>query len=183
MKKVAVLLAEGFEEIEALTVVDVLRRANIQCDMVSINKKDVIGAHNIKVSADILIDEVKDIDMVVLPGGMPGATNLRDNKKVIRLIQELIKDNKKVGAICAAPIVLAKAGVIEGEDITSYPGFEEELKGANYKEDAVVVSNNIITSRGPATALEFAYTIVKELNPTKEIDVRDGMLYYMIKSK
>ena len=181
MKKVAVLLAKGFEEIEALTVVDVLRRAEIHCDLVSINRKEVLGAHNIKVSADILIDDIEDVDMVVLPGGMPCAINLRDNKKVIKLIQELIENNKKVGAICAAPIVLAKAGVIEGENITSYPGFEEELKGANYKNDAVVVSHNIITSRGPATALEFAYTIVKELNPTKEIDVRDGMLYYMIK--
>lgn len=180
MKKVAVLLADGFEEIEALTVVDVLRRANIHCDMVSIKDKEVLGAHNIKVTSDILIDEIEDIDMVVLPGGMPGAANLRDDKRVIALIQDCIKNDKKVAAICAAPIVLAKAGIISGKDVTSYPGFEEELVGANFKEDLVVVSNNIITSRGPATALEFAYTLLKELDSPKEKEVREGMLYNLL---
>ncbi|GAA0068828.1 DJ-1/PfpI family protein [Clostridium sardiniense] len=180
MKKVAVLLADGFEEIEALTVVDVLRRADIHCDMVSINNIEVIGAHNIKVCADILIDDIEEVDMVVLPGGMPGATNLRDNKKVINLIQNCIKNNKKVAAICAAPIVLSKAEIINGEDVTSYPGFEEDIIGANYKEELVVVSNNIITSRGPATALEFSYTLLKELNSPKEEEIRRGMLYEML---
>ena len=180
MKKVAVLLADGFEEIEALTVVDVLRRADIHCDMVSIKDKEVVGAHNIKVISNILIDDIKDIDMVVLPGGMPGATNLRDDKRVIDLIQNCIKNNKKVAAICAAPIVLAKAGIINGENITSYPGFEEDLVGANYKEDLVVVNNNIITSRGPATALEFAYTLLKELDSPKEKEIREGMLYNLL---
>lgn len=180
MKKVAVLLADGFEEVEALTVVDVLRRANIHCDMVAINNMEVVGAHNIKVYADILIDDIGDVDMVVLPGGMPGATNLRDDKRVISLIQNCIKNNKKVAAICAAPIVLSKAEIINGEDITSYPGFEDDIIGANYKEDLVVVSNNIITSRGPATALEFSYTLLKELNSPKEEEIRSGMLYEML---
>ena len=139
--------------------------------MVSIKDKEVVGAHNIKVISDILIDDIKDIDMVVLPGGMPGATNLRDDKRVIDLIQNCIKNNKKVAAICAAPIVLAKAGIINGENITSYPGFEEDL---------VVVNNNIITSRGPATALEFAYTLLKELDSPKEKEIREGMLYNLL---
>ena len=111
---------------------------------------------------------------------MPGATNLRDDKRVIDLIQNCIKNNKKVAAICAAPIVLAKAGIINGENITSYPGFEEDLVGANYKEDLVVVNNNIITSRGPATALEFAYTLLKELDSPKEKEIREGMLYNLL---
>ncbi|WP_024615182.1 DJ-1 family glyoxalase III [Clostridium sp. Ade.TY] len=181
MKKVCVLLANGFEEIEALTVVDVLRRANIECNLVSIDKEYVTGAHNITVKADLLIDDVNYVDMVVLPGGMPGATNLRDNSKVINLIQNVLKDNKKVAAICAAPIVLDKASVIDGKDVTSYPGFENELRGANYKEDLVVVSGNIITSRGPATALEFSYNILKELGSDKEKSLREEMLYNLVK--
>ncbi len=181
MKKVCVLLANGFEEIEALTVVDVLRRANIECNLVSIDKEYVTGAHNITVKADLLIDDVNYVDMVVLPGGMPGTTNLRDNSKVINLIQNVLKDNKKVAAICAAPIVLDKASVIDGKDVTSYPGFENELRCANYKEDLVVVSGNIITSRGPATALEFSYNILKELGSDKEKSLREEMLYNLVK--
>lgn len=177
MKNVCILLANGFEEIEALTVVDVLRRANIKCDMVSIDKEEVVGAHNIKVISDMLIDDIENVDIVVLPGGMPGATNLRDDKRVINLIKDCLNNNKKVAAICAAPIVLGKADVIQNKNVTSYPGFEDELKGANYKEDSVVVDGNIITSRGPATALEFAYTLLKELESHKEKEIREGMLY------
>ena len=124
MKKVAVMLANGFEEIEALTVVDIIRRANITCDMFSISGMEVKGAHDIVVKADKLIsEEVKEYDVIVLPGGMPGATNLRDNEEVIDLVK-WFNDNKKiVAAICAAPIVLGKAGIIEGKKVTSYQGF------------------------------------------------------------
>ena len=127
------------------------------------------------------IDDIKNVDMLILPGGMPGATNLRDDSRVINLIKNLLENNKKVAAICAAPIVLEKASVIDGECVTSYPGFENELKGANYKEDLVVVSGNIITSRGPATALEFAYTILKELGSDKAEILREEMLYNLLK--
>jgi 4-methyl-5(b-hydroxyethyl)-thiazole monophosphate biosynthesis len=123
MKKVAVLLADGFEEIEALTVVDVLRRANIHCDMVSIASLNVTGSHKIEVVADRIITEnMNEYDMVVLPGGLPGATNLRDNQDVIALIKQFNNDSSKyIAAICAAPIVLEKAGIIERRSITSYP--------------------------------------------------------------
>lgn len=181
MKKVAVLLANGFEEIEALTVVDVLRRGNVNCSMVSINEKEVTGAHNIKVIADEIISDDLDVDMVVLPGGMPGATNLRDDLRVISLLKKMNNENKKIAAICAAPIVLAKAGIISGGDITSYPGFEDDLKEGNYKEDLVVISGNLITSRGPATALEFSYTLLDVLNNPKSSVLRDEMLYNLIK--
>lgn len=178
MKKVAVMLANGFEEIEALTVVDIIRRANITCDMFSISGMEVKGAHDIVVKADKLIsEEVKEYDVIVLPGGMPGATNLRDNEEVIDLVK-WFNDNKKiVAAICAAPIVLGKAGIIEGKKVTSYPGFEDELVKVSYLEDYVVVDGNIITSRGPATAMLFAYKILELLQCDKWKNLSEGMLF------
>mgnify|MGYP001076531583 CR=1 FL=1 len=173
MKKVAVMLDDGFEEIEALTVVDIIRRANITCDMFSVSSMEVKGAHDIVVKADKLIsEEVKEYDVIVLPGGMPGATNLRDNEEVIDLVK-WFNDNKKiVAAICAAPIVLGKAGIIEGKKVTSYPGFEDELVKGSYLEEHVVVDGNIITSRGPATAMLFAYKILELLQCDKWENIR-----------
>ncbi|KIR01472.1 ThiJ/PfpI family protein [Lachnospiraceae bacterium TWA4] len=182
MIKTAILLADGFEEIEALTVVDVLRRAGIICDMTSIvEDKEVRGAHDIKVVADKNLDAIDDsYQMVILPGGMPGATNLRDNEKVIELVQKFDRDeNKFVAAICAAPIVLAKAGISTGRYVTSYPGFEEEFKDAHYEEDLVVVDGHLITARGPATALAFAYAIVNSLGVDSQ-GLKDSMLYEML---
>ena len=179
MKKVAVILADGFEEIEALTVVDIMRRAGEQCNMVSINKIDVVGAHNITVKADSLIsDEIKNYDLIVLPGGMPGAKNLKENLKVIELIKDFNSKNKLIGAICAAPIALAKAKIIDGRNITSYPGYEEELQEANYiTSKAVVVDNNIVSSRGPATAIEFSYKLVELLCNDSYKTLSEGMMY------
>ncbi len=178
MKKVAVFLANGFEEIEALTVVDIMRRANIHCDMVSIEDIEVIGAHNIKVTADKIInDEIKEYDLVVCPGGMPGATNLQKHSKVIELIKYFYENNKLVAAICAAPIVLAEAGIIAEKNITSYPGFEDQLKGCNYTQNEVEVHGNIITSRGPATAMAFSYKLVEMLGEESYKTIREGMLY------
>ncbi|MGL5477888.1 MAG: DJ-1 family glyoxalase III [Clostridium sp.] len=179
MSKVCVLLANGFEEIEALTVVDVLRRADVTCDAVSIFEEEVTGAHNMVIRADKLIKDISEYDAVVLPGGMPGSTNLRDNSEVIDLIEKMNSSKKIVAAICAAPIVLAKADVIRGKDVTSYPGFKEELGDVNYIEDRrVVIDGNIITSRGPATALEFSFEILKKLGKVKEAEeIRNGMLY------
>lgn len=179
MSKVCVLLANGFEEIEALTVVDVLRRANVTCDLVSIFEKEVTGAHNMTVISDKLIEDIDVYDAVVLPGGMPGSTNLRDNSEVIDLIKNMDNSKKIIAAICAAPIVLAKAGIIKEKDVTSYPGFKEELGDVNYIENKrVVIDENIITSRGPATALEFSFEILKKLGKVKEAEeIRNGMLY------
>ena len=178
MKKVATILANGFEEIEALTIVDVLRRAGIACDLIGM-EETVTGSHQISVVVDRLWNgDLSDYDGVFLPGGMPGATNLRDNEKVQSLIKKYNKENKIVAAICAAPIALAKAGVIEGKKVTSYPGFKEELGNVNYvEEDTVVVDGNIITSRGPATALVFGLEILKKLGYEKEAEeIREGML-------
>ena len=154
----------GFEEVEGLTVVDMLRRLGIECDIVG-KSDDITGSHGIVIKADKLLEEitVKDYDAVVLPGGLPGATNLRDDEKVISLVKEMNKAGKIVAAICAAPIVLERAGVLEGRGFTAYPGVGEKIEGGNFKEELVVMDGNIITSRGPATSMEFAFSIAEAL--------------------
>lgn len=183
MKKVAVFLAEGFEECEALVVIDTLRRAGFKCDSVSISREMVKGSHGIVVKADrIISDEIKEYDMIVLPGGLPGATNLRDDKRVIELVKYFDKVPEKfVAAICAAPIVLERAGIIKGRTITSYPGeeYNELFKEANYEDDIVAIDNHLITSRGPATALPFAYALVDALGGDSSA-LKQGMLYDML---
>ncbi|MFD3157553.1 DJ-1 family glyoxalase III [Haloimpatiens sp. FM7330] len=180
MSKALVFLANGFEEIEALTCVDVLRRAQIDVDTCSIKNKTVLGTHNIEVKSDKIIDEIniEEYDAVILPGGMPGAANLKEDKKVIEAIKKLNSENKIVSAICAAPIVLAEAGVIENRRVTSYPGFEDQLGNCKYVDsEKVVQDGNIITSRGPATAIYFALQIVENLKGTKVAkELKNGML-------
>lgn len=184
MKKVCVLLAEGFEEVEALTVLDIMRRANITCDLVSINDKRVKSSHNVIIEADKIFDENMEYDLVVLPGGMPGATNLRDDARVIKFLKKQNKEKKLIGAICAAPIVLGRAELTEGRSLTSYPGFEDELPNCDYLEDAVVVDDNIITSRGPATAMAFAYKLLEKLGCAHQVEgISSGMLYTMFIDK
>ncbi|MBE6062444.1 MAG: DJ-1/PfpI family protein [Clostridium butyricum] len=178
MKKVCVLLAEGFEEVEALTVSDIMRRANVLCDLVSMKDKKVKSSHGVTIEADRIFDESMEYDLVVLPGGMPGALNLRDDERVIKFLKKQNSSSKLIGAICAAPIVLGKAGLTEGLKMTSYPGFEDELSKCIYSEEAVVIDKNIITSRGPATAILFAYKLLEELGYSREVeDIASGMLY------
>ena len=173
-KKIAVLLADGFEEGEALFTVDVLRRAGFTCDMVSVAGETVQGSHGIRVIADKLIGQVErdQYDMVVLPGGLPGADTLRDSAAVIDWGRAFAADGDKfVGAICAAPQVLAKAGVAAGRRVTSYPGerYYPLFADATYiddnaqTDDGVVVDGHIVTSRGPGTTLPFAYRLVELL--------------------
>ena len=184
MKKVGVLLAEGFEEVEALTVNDVMRRANLQCDLISMKDKYVKSSHNVVVEADKIFDENMEYDLIVFPGGLPGATNLRDDERVINFLKKQNKEGKLIGAICAAPIALGKAGLTEGRKITSYPGYEDELPNCDYLEEAVVVDKNIITSRGPATAMAFAYKLLEVLGCAHEVDgISSGMLYKMFIEK
>lgn len=186
MKKVVVLLAEGFEEIEALSVVDILRRAGVVCHMCSIGEKMVSGAHKIKIEADLLFDETDfdDYDALVLPGGMPGSSYLRDDKRVIDIVKKYNKEGKIIGAICAAPIVLERAGIIDERVITSYPSEKETLKASRYVEELVAVDNNLITSRGPATALYFAYEILNKLGDCDEaVNLKEGMLLNFAESK
>ena len=180
MKKVAILLENGFEEVEALTVVDVLWRANETCDMESITgEQSITGSHNIEIKADkILTDKLEDYDAVVLPGGLPGSNTLRDDERVMEILKEFNSANKIVAAICAAPIAFGKAGIIKNKNITSYPGFEEELSEGNYIENELVVQDgNMLTSRGPATALEFSYKLLELLGSSKQEGLKEGMMY------
>lgn len=170
MSKLGIFMADGCEEIEGLTVVDIARRAEIDVVMISItDKKEVVGAHNIVFEADALATEVnyKELDGVVLPGGMPGTLNLGANETVDKVIKEFAEAGKLVGAICAAPSVLGQAGLLVGKCATSYPGFEDKLVGAEVCKDEVVVDGNIITSRGMGTAIPFALAIVSYLKDEK----------------
>ena len=182
MPKVAVILANGFEEIEALTVVDVLRRANITCHMVGFEAQ-ITGSHDIQVQTDRVFDgDLSEYNMIVLPGGMPGSVHLRDNEQLIAELQKFEKIGKKVAAICAAPIALNQAGLLEGRNYTCYDGVQEQISNGHYHKETVVVDGNIITSRGPATALAFSYHLVEILGGDAE-SLRKGMLYQDIFGK
>jgi len=176
MAKVAVILAQGFEEIESLTVVDVLRRANISCDMVGFEEQ-VTGSHDIQVKVDRVFDgDLSDYDLLVLPGGMPGSANLRDNPALISEVQFFNQVGKKIAAICAAPIALHQAGVLKDKCFTCYDGVQENITDGIYQKETVVVDGNLTTSRGPSTALAFAYELVAQLGGDAE-SLRVGMLY------
>ena len=161
--KVMVPFAEGFEEIEALTIVDVLRRAGIEIDMVGVVGSVITGGHGVRITVDKKLIEVKanDYDGIVLPGGDPGYMNLGRSSKLLEIINQLNAKGKLIGAICGAPSVLAKAGILENKKATIYPGMEKELPYP--RGDRIVVDGNIITSQGPGTTMEFALKIVEIL--------------------
>jgi 4-methyl-5(b-hydroxyethyl)-thiazole monophosphate biosynthesis len=179
MGKILIPLAEGFEEIEAVTNIDVLRRAGLDVITAGIGSKNIEGDHGIKVEADTVISEIDtaDLDAVVLPGGMPGAANLRDSNELRNIIKKLNEENKLCAAVCAAPIVLEAAGILDGKKATSYPGFDKDMPSCNYQEDRVVIDGNLITGRGPGVAMEFVMTIVEYLldEETKE-ELQKSML-------
>jgi 4-methyl-5(b-hydroxyethyl)-thiazole monophosphate biosynthesis len=164
MAKVCIPLADGFEDIEAITLIDVIRRGGIEVVTAGVDKDIITSTHNVKIFADTTIDKIEadDFDLVVLPGGLPGATNLAKSEKVTNLLKEMDKKGKYVGAICAAPIALHEAGVLK-DKYTAYPGWEENIKTEGYiKDKNVVEDKNVLTSKGPATAICFALEIVKK---------------------
>ncbi len=165
MKRVLVPLAEGFEELEAVTIIDVLRRAGIEVVTAALAGNPVTGSHGIPLTADTGLDAVAelDFDLLALPGGMPGAAQLKADARVARIIRRLHDNGRPVAAICAAPMVLAAAGVLEGHRATCYPGFLDGAAQLTVVEDPVVVDRGIITSRGPGTALDFALELVAQL--------------------
>lgn len=183
MKKIGIFMADGCEEIEGLTVVDLVRRAKLEIVMISISDtKEVTGSHGVKFMVDALASEVDfaSLDGIVLPGGMPGTVHLGESKTVNRVIREFASEGKLVAAICAAPSVLGAAGLLQGQYATCHPGFEEKLTGAVTSTDAVVMDGNIITSRGMGTAIDFGLAIIRFLTEDEELldHVKKGIVYH-----
>ena len=163
--KAVVPLAEGFEEIEFSTIVDILRRAGVEVTTASLKQGFVEGAHGVRVMPDSSIDKVSaaDFDVVIIPGGSPGFVNLGEDQRVLDLIKEMDKAGKYVGAICGAPSVLSKVGVVKGKKATIHPGHKDMLFGAEYVDQRVVVEGRVITSQAPGTAMDFAMKLVEIL--------------------
>lgn len=184
MKEAFVFLAEGFEEIEALSVIDVLRRGGMNVKTVSITQSlQVKGTHGVTVTADVLFDNTmfSNPEWLILPGGMPGATNLYEFAPLQGLLRRQAESGHgKIGAICASPaVVLGQLGLLKGKLATCYPGFESLLEGAKFKNDPVVVDGNIITGNGPANAAAWALAILKHSEgELKAEEVASGMLIY-----
>lgn len=189
MPKVAVVFANGCEEVEGLSVVDVLRRLNIDCDMVGLDKKEINGDHNIKLTCDKVVnDSLLDYDLVAFPGGKTGAQNLRDDQNLRDLMVKRHQEGKWDAAMCAAPIALGRYGVLNDANFTCYPGFEEQVQKdcptAKFKETITVTDSDkkVITSRGPATAWAYAYAIAEALGVNTDA-LKEGMLYnYLAKN-
>lgn len=176
-----VFLADGFEEIEALTTIDIMRRAGMDVTTVSINPElTVTGAHNVTIIADELITDIdfNEADWLILPGGMPGASNLRACEPLCNALLRHDAEGKRIAAICASPtIILATLGLLNGKDATCYPSMENYDYNVNWNDDMVVTAGNIVTGRGPAAASEFALTIVtKTCGANVADEVAAGML-------
>ena len=165
-KRVLVPLAEGFEEIEAVTIIDVLRRAGVEVTVAGLRPGRVTGSHGIAVETDVALGDVDAaaFDLLALPGGMPGTTHLMEDERILAAVRELHGKGRPTAAVCAAPMVLARAGVVAGVAVTSHPSVRERLGDADVRaEPCVVRSGNVITSQGPGTSLEFALALVEEL--------------------
>lgn len=179
MKRVLIPLATGFEEIEALAVVDILRRAGAEVVLAGLIAGPITGRNEIRVLADKGLDEAlrEKFDMIVLPGGAGGTRRLREDERIIKALQGLTAEGKIIAAICAAPTVLSVAGLTEGRRLTSHPGVRAKLKGAILSDERVVVDGNLVTSQGPGTAIEFAFCLVTILfGGEKAAEVNSGVL-------
>jgi len=177
-KHILVFLADGFEEAEAVIPIDVWRRLGFRVTLAGIDSLNVNGAHNIGLAADCLLSEVNisDVDGVFLPGGMPGAKNMKDSTEVIDVLKSL-KTECVIAAICAAPIVLAEAGLIGNKYVTCYPGFEDQLGKVNYTGNLTEVDGRIITGKGPGAAFELAEKVAGQFEKKAEVtEVLKGMI-------
>lgn len=182
MKRVGVFFGTGYEEIEALTVVDLLRRVDIEAVCISIdNHKQVMGVHNINVDMDAGIDEVDfdSLDMIVCPGGMPGTKNLEACSKLTEQVKRFYENGKLIGAICAAPMIFGHMGLLEGRKACIFPGMEENLVGAEVVYDDVAQSEHVITSRGMGTAIAFGLKIIENLLDKETADSLGKKIVYL----
>lgn len=184
MNTVAVFLASGFEEVEALTIVDLCRRAGLHTPTVSTSAQRVVtGAHKIPVTADMLISELDFdlVDMIFLPGGMPGTLNLEQCPLLMQKVKEFDAEGKLLGAICAAPTVFARLGILKGRKACCYPGMEDQLTGAQFSLKPVEVSDHITTGRGVGTAAELALSIVERFQGRAVADkLAEAIVYQRI---
>lgn len=182
MSKVYAFLADGFEETEAVSVVDILLRADITTKTVSIMEDlCVTGAHGIKICADVMFEDVdySKALMLFLPGGMPGKTNLQNYEPLRKLLVAFNNANRRIAAICAAPGILGELNILNGKKATSFPGFEDELKGATILNEKVVVSGNIITGKGMGTAIDMGLELVRILKDKETADnIGRSIQYY-----
>ena len=181
MKNIAIHLATGFEEIEAITVIDILRRAKLNVITISIGEdKTVVGAHNIPVLADKTFEEInyEEIDMIILPGGVPGTGNLDNHIELKKRVIEFDLDNKLIGAICAAPSIIGKLGLLEDKEAICYPGLEDKLFNAKVSKNSTVISDNIITSKGIGSAIEFSLAIVERITGREIADKLSKEIVY-----
>ena len=166
MSKVAVFFGTGYEEIEALTVVDILRRADVETTMVSVTEeRSVTGSHSVSVAMDALLLEVdfNSLDVIVLPGGMPGTKNLEACEALMKQVDAFMAQGKIVAAICAAPSILGHRGYLKGRKACSFPNFESHLEGAEVMDQPAVIDGNIVTGRGMGAAVPFALAILEML--------------------
>ena len=181
-----VFLATGFEEIEALTPIDIMRRAGLEVQTVSITgEKAVAGAHNVPVMADLMLEDVDfgAADMLVLPGGLPGSTNLDACEPLRQGIRKVYEAGKPLAAICAAPMVYGHMGLLQGVRSTCYPGCEGHMEGAVYTETIVECDGQFITGRGPAAAFEFGFALVDKMQgEDASLPLREGMMYAQLMS-
>lgn len=179
-KKAFIFIAEGFEEIEAIGTIDILRRAGIDAQSISIhNEKTVTGAHGMPLVCDKLLDEVitETANLLVLPGGMPGAQNLKEKTELHPLLLAQDKAGKPLAAICAAPMVFGSLGLLQGRKATCYPSFEGHLTGAEHSSAGVVVDQNIVTGKGPAFVFDFALALIEQvMGSDKAQEVAEGLL-------
>ena len=182
MKKVSVLLANGFEEIEALTVVDLLIRARIYVDTVSIaDEYMVCGSHGITVQTEDLFEEVNfaEFDMIVLPGGLPGTTNLGSHSGVRRVVKDFAESGKYVAAICAAPTVLSDLGLLKGKRVTCYPDMEKKIQGAVLTGAPAIADGNIVTGQGAGAAVDFALELIAVLDGAEKAgEIAEAIIYH-----
>jgi 4-methyl-5(b-hydroxyethyl)-thiazole monophosphate biosynthesis len=180
MKTIFVFLADGFEEIEAITPIDVLRRAGLNVQAVSVmDKQTVFGAHGIPVVADKMFADIhsEDAEMLLLPGGLPGATNLDAHQGLGDMIMAFASEGKPLAAICAAPLVFGNRGLLKGKKATCYPGFETYLTGAEYTAALVETDGNFITAKGPGAAMDFAFAIVEKYCGIEKVnELKSGMM-------
>ena len=181
--KMKMLIAEGFEEIEAITLIDILRRVNYDLETVSINRnREIQGAHKIKIITDNVFDEVnfEDTDAIILPGGVPGVPNLASEDKVLDLIKKFYNEKKYIIAICAAPFVLERANILSNKNVTCYPTWEDKITSAKIKKANVVIDGKIITAKGIGAAIDLGLKLVEIFSSKNDSKILKNKIVYKI---